>query len=54
VRADAQVDAAKAATEARRILSLSLPEDHWQVAMAKNAQGAALIASCGIELGDLR
>jgi tetratricopeptide (TPR) repeat protein len=36
---DAALDAA---TEARRILALSLPDDHWRVAMAKNTQGAAL------------
>ena len=35
-------EALKVATEARRILALSLPDDHWRVAMAKNTQGAAL------------
>lgn len=30
------------AAEARRILILTLPADHWQVAMAENEQGAAL------------
>ncbi len=35
--------ARQAATESQRILALSLPADHWQVAMAKNAEGAALV-----------
>jgi tetratricopeptide (TPR) repeat protein len=35
-------EALKEAAEARRILALSLPDDHWRVAMAKNTQGAAL------------
>ena len=41
--AERHFDAAlQVATEARRILALSLPDDHWRVAMAKNTQGAAL------------
>ena len=41
--AERHFDAAlEVATEARRILALSLPDDHWRVAMAKNTQGAAL------------
>jgi tetratricopeptide (TPR) repeat protein len=35
-------EALKVAIEARRILALSLPDNHWRVAMAKNTQGAAL------------
>ena len=35
--------AAAAATEAQRILKLSLPPDHWQVAMATYLQGAAFL-----------
>jgi len=30
------------AVEAQRILALSVPKDHWQVAAAMNAEGAAL------------
>jgi Flp pilus assembly protein TadD len=35
-------EAKQVAVEARRILALTLPESDWQVAMAKNAEGAAL------------
>ncbi len=36
-------EARQAAAESRRILALTLPGDHWQVAMAKNVEGAALV-----------
>ena len=35
-------EALAGAIEALRILEASLPDDHWQIAMAKNVQGAAL------------
>jgi tetratricopeptide (TPR) repeat protein len=35
-------EARQVAAQARRILEAKLPEDHWQVAMAQNAEGAAL------------
>jgi tetratricopeptide (TPR) repeat protein len=35
-------EARQVAAQARRILEASLPADHWQVAMAVNAEGAAL------------
>jgi tetratricopeptide (TPR) repeat protein len=35
-------EARQVAEQARRILEASLPTDHWQVAMAQNAEGAAL------------
>jgi hypothetical protein len=34
-------EARELASEARRILALSLPADHWQVAAAMNVEGAA-------------
>ena len=34
-------EARQVAAQARRILEANLPEDHWQVAMAQNAEGAA-------------
>jgi tetratricopeptide (TPR) repeat protein len=36
-------EAGQAAREAERILALSLPADHWQLAMAKHLQGASLL-----------
>ncbi len=36
-------EAGRTAAEARRILELSLPQADWQVAMAKNLQGAAFL-----------
>ena len=35
-------EARDVAAQARRILEAKLPNDHWQVAMAQNAEGAAL------------
>jgi tetratricopeptide (TPR) repeat protein len=35
-------EARQVAAQARSIFATSLPEDHWQVAMAMNAEGAAL------------
>jgi tetratricopeptide (TPR) repeat protein len=35
-------EARQVAAQARRILEANLPKDHWQVAMAQNAEGAAL------------
>jgi tetratricopeptide (TPR) repeat protein len=35
-------EARQVAAQARRILEAKLPNDHWQVAMAQNAEGAAL------------
>jgi tetratricopeptide (TPR) repeat protein len=35
-------EAREVAAQARRILEAKLPNDHWQVAMAQNAEGAAL------------
>jgi tetratricopeptide (TPR) repeat protein len=35
-------EAREVAVQARRILEAKLPNDHWQVAMAQNAEGAAL------------
>jgi hypothetical protein len=35
-------DARQIAAHARSILEANLPKDHWQVAMAMNAEGAAL------------
>ena len=35
-------EARQVAEQARRILEASLPADHWQIAMAQNAEGAAL------------
>jgi len=37
---------------AQRILELSLPKDHWQVAMAKNLQGAAFLGLRGYKVAE--
>ena len=36
-------EALQLAMEARQVLEGALPEDHWQIAAAKNAEGAALV-----------
>jgi eukaryotic-like serine/threonine-protein kinase len=36
-------EARKVAAQARSILAATLPADHWQLAMAMNAEGAALL-----------